>query len=137
MSLATATAMPYIAAVQTVLTTSTFDRQARAAGLTDDDVSAMAAGIGADPLSGDLIPGTGGARKLRFARQGAGKSGGYRTIHYFGGDDVPVFLLAVVDKGQRANLSKAERNELAVLLPRIADAYRAGVARRLVELKRT
>jgi hypothetical protein len=134
--LARHTAVPYKRVMQTVLTTSTFDRQARAAGLTDDEVAAMAAEIGADPLSGDLIPGTGGARKLRFARQGAGKSGGYRTIHYFGGDDVPVFLLAIVDKGQRANLSKAERNELADLLPRIADAYRAGVARRVVELRR-
>ena len=121
--------------MQTVLTTSIFDRQARAAGLTDDEVTTMASQIGADPTSGDLIPGTGGARKLRFARAGAGKSGGYRTIHYFGGDDVPVFLLAVLDKGQRANLSKAERNELADVLPRIADAYGAGVARRVVVLK--
>ena len=122
--------------MQTVLTTPTFDRQALAAGLTDDEVATMAIRIGFDPLSGDLIKGTGGARKLRFARQSSGKSGGYRTIHYFGGDDVPVFLLAIVDKGQRANLSKAERNELATLLPRIADAYRAGVARRVVESRR-
>ena len=95
----------------------------------------MAATIGAAPTSGDLIPGTGGARKLRFPRPSAGKSGGFRTIRYFGGEDVPVFLLALVDKGQRANLSKAERNELADVLPRIAEAYRAGVARRVVELK--
>lgn len=121
--------------MQTVLTTSTFDRQARAAGLSDDEVAAMAAAIGSAPTSSDLIPGTGGARKLRFPRPGAGKSGGFRTIHYFGGEDVPVFLLALVDKGQRANLSKAERNELADVLPRIAEAYRAGVSRRVVEMK--
>ncbi len=121
--------------MQTVLTTSTFDRQAHVAGLSDDEVAAMAASIGAAPTSGDLIPGTGGARKLRFPRAGSGKSGGFRTIHYLGGEDVPVFLLALVDKGQRANLSKAERNELADVLPRIAEAYRTGVARRVVELK--
>lgn len=121
--------------MQTVLTTPTFDRQARAAGLSDDELAAIASAIGAAPLSGDLMQGTGGARKLRFARPGAGKSGGYRTIHYFGGEDVPVFLLAVVDKGQRANLSKAERNELAEVLPRIAEAYRAGVVRRVVEMR--
>ncbi len=46
-----------------------------------------------------------------------------------------MFLLALVDKGQRANLSKAERNELVDVLPRIAEVYRAGVARRVVELK--
>lgn len=121
--------------MQTVLTTSTFDRQARAAGLSDDEVAAIASAIGAEPLSGDLMQGTGGARKLRFPRPGAGKSGGFRTVHYFGGEDVPVFLLAVIDKGQRANLSKVERNELAAVLPRIADAYRAGVARRVVEMR--
>ena len=47
------------------------------------------------------------------------------AIHYFGGDDVPVFLLAVYSKGAKANLTGAERNELAKLLPEIADAYRA------------
>jgi hypothetical protein len=65
----------------------------------------------------------------RFASQGGakGKSGGYRTVHYFGGDDVPLFVLALIEKGERANLTKAERNELARLLPQIADAYRSGV----------
>ncbi len=73
-----------------------------------------------DPLAGDIMPGTGGARKLRHQGRGGGKSGGYRTIHHFSGDDVPVFLLAVYGKG-----TKAERNGLARLLPEIADACRA------------
>lgn len=110
----------------TVLFTSVFQRQAAAAGLTDDEVQDIAVTIAADPLSGDLMPGTGGARKLRFARSRGGKSGGYRTIHYYGGDDVPVFLLALIDKRRRENLGAAERNELARILPQIADAYRKG-----------
>jgi hypothetical protein len=110
--------------MQTVLVTPTFERQAAKAGLSDDEVAQIVSTLAADPLAGDLIQGTGGARKLRFARQGAGKSGGYRTIHYFGGDDVPIFLLALIDKRQRANLTKEERNELANILPRIASAYR-------------
>jgi hypothetical protein len=112
--------------VYTVLFTSVFQRQAATAGLTDDEVQDIAVAIAADPLSGDLMPGTGGARKLRFARARGGKSGGYRTIHYYGGDDVPVFLLALIDKRQRENLSAAEKNELARILPQIADAYRKG-----------
>jgi hypothetical protein len=63
--------------------------------------------------------------------KGKGKSGGYRTIHYFGGDDVPLFLLALVVKGQRANISAAERNELVKLLPRIVESYRENVAENL------
>jgi hypothetical protein len=112
--------------MQTVLVTPTFERQAAKFGLTDDEVADIVVTLAADPFSGDLIQGTGGARKVRFAHQGAGKRGGYRTIHYFGGDDVPIFLLALIDKRAKANLTKAERNELAIILPRIAAAYREG-----------
>lgn len=117
--------MPYKNHMQSVLLTSVFERQAKAAGLGDDEVQGIAATIASDPLGGELMVGTGGARKMRHAGRGSGKSGGYRTIHYFGGGDVPIFLLALIDKGERANLSKAERNDLAKMLPKIAEAYRA------------
>lgn len=120
--------------MQSVLFTPTFERQAKAAGLSEEELGEIASTLARDPLAGDLMEGTGGARKVRFARRGAGKSGGYRTIHYFGGDDVPVFLLALVDKGTRANLSKAERNELAKVLPQIAATYRACAARQVAGL---
>ena len=44
-------------------------------------------------------PGTGGARKLRLAGRGKGKSGGYRVITYYAAEDVPVLMPAVIDKG--------------------------------------
>jgi hypothetical protein len=44
--------------------------------------------IAEDPLEGEIIPGTGGARKRRFAGRGRGKSGGYRVISFYAGDDV-------------------------------------------------
>ena len=116
--------MPYISSVQSVLFTSTFEKQAGRTGLTDDEIQEIAAVLSRDPLAGDLIAGSGGARKLRFARKGSGKSGGYRTVHYFGGLDVPVFLLALIDKRRAANLSKSEVNELAGLLKNIASDYR-------------
>lgn len=80
--------------------------------------------------------GTGGARKVRFPRGGKGKSGGIGTIHYFGGGDVPLFLLTVIDKGERANVSRAERNALAKLLPQLAEAYGAGVKQQIADAKR-
>nr|WP_306025520.1 type II toxin-antitoxin system RelE/ParE family toxin [Oceaniradius stylonematis] len=83
-----------------------------------------------------IIPGTGGARKVRFVGSGKGKSGGYRTIHYFAADDIPIFLLALVKKGDRADTSQAERNQLARTLPAIADAYRASVRARTSADKR-
>jgi hypothetical protein len=111
--------------MHTVLLTPTFQRQSDREGLSEDEVFEMASVIAADPLGGDLMAGTGGARKMRHAGRGHGKSGGYRTIHYFGGEDVPVFLLAVYGKGGKANLTPSERNQLASALPKIADAYRA------------
>lgn len=110
--------------MQTVIQTSVFLMQAKRAGLSDTEIQEIVAVIAADPEAGALMAGTGGARKLRHAREGQGKSGGYRTIHYFGGGDIPVFALAIYGKSEKGNLSKAERNELAAILPRLAAAYR-------------
>jgi hypothetical protein len=68
------------------------------------------------PKAGDLMEGTGGVRKLRWGRGGQGKSGGVRVIYYFHDDDMPLYLLTLFTKGDRANLAKAERNELAGLV---------------------
>ncbi|GAB6845335.1 hypothetical protein HNR00_004065 [Methylorubrum rhodinum] len=128
--------MPYKYRMHAVLTTDTFEADAAAAGVSEDEIVAMVSWLAANPQDGAVMRGTGGARKVRFAGKGKGKSGGYRTIHYYGGGDIPVFLLALIDKGERDNLSKAERNALAVELSQLADDYRAGVAARLATLRR-
>jgi hypothetical protein len=71
--------------------------------------------VAATPKAGDLIQGTGGVRKLRWARGGRGKSGGVRVIYYFHSETLPLYLLTVFGKGEKADLSQAERNELAKL----------------------
>ena len=71
--------------------------------------------LAARPRAGDLIPGTGGVRKLRWARGGRGKSAGVRAIYYFHSDAMPLYLLTVFGKNERADLTAAERNELARL----------------------
>jgi len=110
--------------MHTVALTPMFLNQAKREGVADKDISDIVNVLADNPKAGDLMAGTGGARKLRHAGRGKGKSGGYRTIHYFGGDDVPVFLLSVYGKGTADNLTKAERNELAKILPKMADAYK-------------
>ena len=130
-------ALPYKALMQSVLTTATFERQAKAAGLEDDEINEMISYLAANPKAGALMRQTGGARKVRFEGNEGGKSGGYRTIHYFGGDDVPVFLLGLIDKsGKKENLTAAQKKELADTLPQIADAYRAAAARKATGMKR-
>ena len=120
--------------MQTVVRTPTFLADAKDAGLSDDEQDHIVAEISKNPLASDIMEGTGGCRKLRFA--GRGKSGGYRTVHYFSGDDVPVLLLALINKGERANLSKAERNALRTELEGYAGDYREGVAAKVAQMRK-
>lgn len=57
------------------------------------------------PFAGELIVGSGGCRKVRVAGRGKGKSGGYRVVTYFGGVDIPIFLVAVLSKGSASNFN--------------------------------
>jgi len=119
-----------------VIEAPSFLADCRKAGLSDEEISGIVAVISSDPMNGDLIPGTGGARKLRIAGRGKGKSGGYRTVSYFAGQDVPVLLLALIDKGERADLSQTERNELRKELAGYARDYRANVRERANALRK-
>jgi hypothetical protein len=117
-----------------VMETPQFEKAAKAAGLSLDERTDIAKAISQNPLAGELMEGTGGARKVRFAAAGRGKRSGHRVITYFGGDDVPIFLLDLYAKGDRVNLSKAERNQLKSLLGGIADDYRASTKEKVRKL---
>lgn len=115
--------------MHTVAETRAFQRQAADAGMTEAEIAAMVTYLAANPLAGDEIAGTGGCRKVRVAGRGKGKSGGYRTITFYSGPSLPLFLLAVFSKGDRANLSQKERNALAGLTRDIVAAYRGRVTK--------
>ncbi|BCI68081.1 hypothetical protein AAJCM20276_27050 [Acetobacter aceti] len=106
-----------------------FRNAAFASGLDEQDISLIVDILSKNPQAGDVMQGTGGCRKLRFAKKGTGKSGGYRTITFYGGSDLPVFLLTVFGKSEKANLTKAERNKLAGLTKIITDSYRGRVVK--------
>lgn len=123
--------MPHYTDRQAVIETPDYLADAEDAGLSRAERESIVAFLSGNPTAGDLIPGSGGARKVRFAGRGKGKSGGYRVITYFGGVDIPVFLLNIFAKGDRVNLSKAEVNELRRELRGLAEDYRKGVKRRV------
>ena len=76
--------------VRSVVETPNYLSDARKVGVSEPERRFIVDTISADPTMGDLIQGTGGARKVRFQGRGKGKSGGYRVVTYFGGDDIPV-----------------------------------------------
>ena len=100
--------------METVVETPAYLAAANEAGMSDAERVAAVDLVSANPEVGDLIVGTGGCRKVRLAGKGRGKSGGYRLITFYKVGD-RVFLLTVFSKGDRANLTQAERNGLKKL----------------------
>lgn len=98
--------------MHTVVETPEYLAAAKKAGMSDADRQVAVETLALDPQSGEIIPGTGGCRKVRIAREGKGKSGGYRVITYYTTMEHPVILLTVISKGKQANLTKAQQNEL-------------------------
>ena len=105
----------------TVVQTSEFLRAAKAA-MSEAEREAVEDLLAADPEAG--IPLGGGLRKLRIARKGGGKSGGYRSIHFYApGRGLPVFLLTVFAKNDKDNLTPAEAALMQAYAERIARTY--------------
>ena len=111
--------------MQTVVETPEFLRDALSLKLTGAQRLAIVAWIATNPETGDVIEGTGGARKVRFAGKGKGKSGGYRVISFFTGTDIPVFLLNIFAKNEKTNLTPRERRVLKTVLADMVRAYRS------------
>lgn len=123
--------------MHTVIETPAYLASAKEVGLAEDERVDIVSMLARSPDTGVLIPGSGGARKVRVAAAGRGKSGGYRVITYFAADDIPVFLLDVYAKGSKADLSKTELNELRSILGGLAAAWREGTRRRAIRTGRT
>lgn len=115
--------LAYYLYMQTVVETPTYLRAAEAF-YSEADRERIVRTIAADPEAGDLMPGTGGYRKLRFARPGMGKRGGARIVYLYGGEDLPIFLITVYAKAEKGNLSKAEQNALAKMAKSFFADYR-------------
>ena len=93
-----------------------FDKQWESLGFTDDDLQVLQKELSAEPLKGDLISGTGGLRKLRFAFENRGKSGSARVCYIDFAEVERLYLITAYSKKEKDNLSKAERNEIKKLI---------------------
>jgi hypothetical protein len=76
------------------------------------------------PNAGVLIQGAGGIRKLRWARSGGGKSGGVRVIYYYHSEGMPLYLLTIFGKNEKANISMEEKNLLSKAVKNLVQFWR-------------
>jgi len=77
-----------------------------------------------NPTAGDLIPGTGGVRKLRWALEGRGKRGGARVVYFYHDAGMPLFALTAYAKNDRADLSQQDRNDFKRLTALLVEAFK-------------
>lgn len=110
--------------MQTVLETPAYLTSAKEEGISSEELSRIASFIAANPDAGNIMKGTGGARKVRFPTEQKGKRGGYRIITFFVHENIPVFLLDIYSKSSQENLSKSDRNELKQILTELVHEYR-------------
>jgi mRNA-degrading endonuclease RelE of RelBE toxin-antitoxin system len=68
-----------------------------------------------NPETGDVIPETGGVRKVRWSRSGTGRRGGARVIYFYHNADRPVYLLMVYAKARREDLTPDEKKTVRKL----------------------
>ena len=99
--------------------TELFDSSWRDLKLKDKDLYLLQDELLRNTKCGDVIQGTGGFRKMRYALAGRGKSGGLRIIYL----DIPEFktlyLMLAYPKNEKDSLSSDERNELKRIASRI------------------
>ena len=94
--------------------------------LDEDERAALVDRLASHPSAGELIKGTGGIRKLRWAMDGRGKRGGARIIYFFHNASVPLFLLTAYAKNVQSDLSGQDRNDFRLMTRDLVSAYRRG-----------
>lgn len=115
--------------MHSVSITKPFESAAKQAGLTEEEVDDIVTYLAENPQAGEEIQGTGGCRKVRIAGRGKGKSGGYRTVTFYSGEAMPVYLITVFSKGERSTLTGKEAGALKAITKAIVAEHKNRVSR--------
>ncbi len=79
---------------------------------TDEQFSELQQFLITEPKNGDVVPHTGGVRKLRWKRAGMGKRGGLRVLYFIQDDKYRIWFLTVYSKSACENISANTLNAL-------------------------
>jgi hypothetical protein len=99
--------MPYCVSMYTVIETPVYSKLAEGI-LTENERDSFAVFVASNPQAGSVVRGSGGVRKVRWAQQGRGKSGGARIIYYNKLNNGEIWLLTIYAKGDRSTLPSHE-----------------------------
>lgn len=103
-----------------------FDKNWAKLGFTDDDLLELETILINNPNLGDVIEGTGGLRKLRFALPYGGKSGGVRVLYVDFAYYEKIFIVNVYPKNKKESLSDEEKSMLKRAVKAIEEGLREG-----------
>jgi hypothetical protein len=92
--------------------------------MTDEERALLVDYLAYNPTSGDLIPGTGGVRKLRWGLEERGKRGGARVVYFHHDAGMPLFALTAYAKNERADLSQQDRNDFQQLTTLLVRSFK-------------
>ncbi len=93
-----------------------FDRRWKSMDLDDNDLRRLQEEVLLDPEKGDVMQGTGGLHKLRFAFEGKGKSGSARVCYVDFVVYESIYPITAYPKSEKDNLSKAERSNIVKMI---------------------
>ena len=109
--------------MQTIAETPLFTRQS--GKLFDESEKAeLIDFLARTPLAGEIIPGTNGVRKVRYAAAGRGKRGGARVIYYYLDDKAPLYALLAYAKNVKDDISPAEKKIVSDLVETLKAALK-------------
>jgi hypothetical protein len=91
--------------------------------MDDEERAELVEYLAYNPTVGDVIPGSGGVRKMRWGLEGRGKRGGARVIYLFHDLEMPLFVFTAYAKNERENLSQAEIKAFQKLAQILVDRH--------------
>lgn len=96
--------------------------------LDDEAYSELQRTLVANPETGEIMPGTGGFRKMRWAdpRRGKGKRGGLRVIYYYLTEDHQIWMFTIYDKDEVTDLTARQKQVLKQAIQAELQARRQG-----------
>ena len=92
--------------------------------LNEEERAQLVDFLAMNPDAGDLIAGTGGVRKVRWALPDRGKRGGARVIYFYYDAGMPLFALTAYAKNERSDVSQQDRNDFKRFTSQLVELFK-------------